>query len=66
MAIRTKYRFALGATPVTSRRALFLRLRFSRKFKLVSVFALIALGDAIRLLFGWHVTVEKHDCASLD
>jgi hypothetical protein len=32
-----------------------------RSFSLIAaaVFSLIALGHAIRLLFGWHVTVEN-------
>ena|SRR4029077_7070990 len=43
-----------------------------RIFSLIAaaVYSLIALGHALRLLFGWHVTVEndgrEHGCASLD
>ena len=35
-----------------------------RTFFLIAaaVFSLIALGHAIRLLFGWHVTIETWSC----
>ncbi len=29
-------------------------------FIAAAVFSLLALGHAIRLIFGWHVTVEKN------